>query len=71
MSGDLPPTVRLANDIAAQFVHRRDSDAAVQEIAGHVRSFWEPRMITELLAAVDGGAPALDPLALRAARLLR
>jgi formate dehydrogenase subunit delta len=66
----VPPHVRLANEIAAQF-HHRAVDQAATEIAAHVRSFWEPRMRTALLAHVDAGGAGLDELAVRAADLLR
>jgi formate dehydrogenase subunit delta len=66
----IPAHVRLANDIAVQF-HGRDPEQAASEIAAHMRTFWEPRMKTALLAHVDGGAAYLDGLAVRAAELLR
>lgn len=67
----LAPTVRLANEIAAQFQHRAEEDAA-REIATHVQDFWDPRMRRDLIARVEGGAAAeLDPFALRAVHLLR
>jgi formate dehydrogenase subunit delta len=66
----VPPHVRLANDIAAQFHHHAPEQAA-SEIAAHMRSFWEPRMTTALLAHVDAGGEGLDELAVRAAELLR
>jgi formate dehydrogenase subunit delta len=62
--------VRLANDVAAQFHHLRH-DAAVAGIAAHLRSFWDPRMRAQLVAAVDDGVPGLDPLAVEAAGRLR
>jgi formate dehydrogenase subunit delta len=66
------PSVRLANDIAAQFDHRRDPDAAAADMAEHLRSFWEGRMIEALRRAADDPAAAgLHPLAARAAHLLR
>lgn len=65
-----PPHVRLANDVAAQFVHR-PLDEAAQAVATHLRSFWEPRMRTALLAHLAAGGAGLDPIALRAAELLR
>lgn len=66
----LPPTIRLANDIAAQFRHLPEPDA-VTAIAGHLRSFWDPRMRAQLLVQVDAVAPELDPLVLAAAQRLR
>jgi formate dehydrogenase subunit delta len=64
-----PPHIRLANEIAAQF-QRHDPAAASQEIANHIRTFWDPRMRSKLIA--DAGAPGsgLDPLAVAAAALL-
>ncbi|MGQ0573094.1 MAG: formate dehydrogenase subunit delta [Pseudonocardia sp.] len=65
-----PPHVRLVNDVSRQFRHR-PADVASAEIAGHLRTFWDPRMRAALLAHVDAGGAGLDPLAVRAARSLR
>jgi formate dehydrogenase subunit delta len=65
-----PPTVRMLNDIAAQFAHRAPEVAAAA-VAGHVRRFWEPRMRTQLLAATLDGAVMLEPVAAAAVTLLR
>jgi formate dehydrogenase subunit delta len=65
-----PPHVRLANDIAAQFTHK-PLDEAAEAIATHVRAFWEPRMRAALLQHLAAGGAGLDPIALRAAELLR
>jgi formate dehydrogenase subunit delta len=43
----------------------------VAGVAEHVRSFWDPRMRAQLLAAVDAGEDGLDPLAVEAAESLR
>ncbi|HEX2808492.1 MAG TPA: formate dehydrogenase subunit delta [Kineosporiaceae bacterium] len=61
--------VRMANDIAAQFRHL-PHDAAVAAVAGHLRSFWEPRMRAQLLEQVAAGGEGLDPLVLDAAARL-
>lgn len=61
--------VRMANDIAAQFRHL-PHDAAVAGIAGHLRSFWDPRMRAQLVAHVASGGEGLDDLVLEAARRL-
>jgi formate dehydrogenase subunit delta len=66
----LPPNVRLANEIAEQFT-RVPADRAAAEIAAHMRSFWEKRMIADLLTRVDAGTADLDPLATAAVELLR
>lgn len=62
--------VRLANDVARQFRHL-PHDKAVAAIVGHIRTFWEPRMTAQLVAAVDAGDDDLDPLAVDAAAALR
>jgi formate dehydrogenase subunit delta len=62
------PQVRLVTEIAAQFRHRPQDEAAA-EIAAHIRSFWDPRMRSQLLSHVDAGA-VTDPLVLEVARLL-
>lgn len=66
----LPPHVRLANEIAIQFGHV-PADRAATEIARHIHSFWEPRMVRALLAHLDAGGADLDPLAAAAAEQLR
>lgn len=66
----LPPNVRLANEIAVHFTHV-PAERAATEIAAHMRSFWDPRMLADLLSHVDSGSADLDPLAHRAAALLR
>jgi formate dehydrogenase major subunit len=63
------PEVRLADDIAAQFAHL-PQDEAVAGIAGHVRSFWDPRMRAQLVAAAAAGGVGLDELVVEAARQL-
>ena len=60
----------MINDIARQFRHRPDGEAA-EAIAAHVRKFWDPRMRARLLALVDSHAEPLDPLAIAAADLVR
>jgi len=61
--------VRLANDIAAQFRHLPHDDA-VTAVAGHLRSFWEPRMRGQLIEAVAAADPDVDPLVADAVRAL-
>ncbi|MGW7682227.1 formate dehydrogenase subunit delta [Kribbella sp. NPDC054772] len=70
MSGGVPPYVRLANEIAAQFAHRAPADAATA-IANHLKATWDPRMKQALIAHADSGATDLVPAAAAAARHLR
>jgi formate dehydrogenase major subunit len=62
--------VRMANQISAQFPHL-DHDAALDSIADHLRTFWEPHMRKHLLALVDAGAPGIEPLVVEASSRLR
>lgn len=64
------PEIRLANDIAAQF-HHLPADAAAKEIAGHIKSFWDPAMRAKLSDCVGTEADAVDPLVVAAVELLR
>ena len=65
----IPPYVRLANEIAAQFAHRPPNEAA-PAIANHLRLAWDPRMKKALIAHVEAGAEDLDPVAALAAQQL-
>ncbi len=62
--------VRMANQIA-DFFAAQGHDDAVAGIAGHIRSFWEPRMRRALYDLVDGGGAHLHPLVRDAAEALR
>lgn len=63
--------VRMANQIA-DFFRAYPHEEAVKEIAGHLKSFWDPRMLKKILEAVDTHAPddGLDPLVVEAVRLI-
>jgi formate dehydrogenase subunit delta len=67
----MPPAriTQLANDIAAQFPHQTDAQAA-KTIAAHIKMFWEPRMITELTALSSRTNSGLAERARAAAQLL-
>lgn len=62
--------VAMANQIASFFATQPE-EGREAEVAGHLRAFWEPRMLAALQAHVDAGADGLSPLALRAAMSLR
>lgn len=59
------PQVRLANEIAVQFLHR-PADEAAAAIAQHIKLFWDPRMKADLLRRAQTEPASLDPLVLRA-----
>lgn len=64
-----PPALRLAGDIAAQFRHVSDDEAAAR-VANHIRLFWDPRMRTQLNELVAAAGPECDPVVARAASLI-
>ena len=59
------PEVRMANDIARQFAHLPEDEAAAA-VANHLRQFWEPRMRHHLADEVARDPDQLDPLVLAA-----
>jgi formate dehydrogenase subunit delta len=55
--------VDMANRIGEFFESMPDRDAALDGVADHVKRFWEPRMRSTLLAALDAGTdPQLNDL---------
>lgn len=66
----LPPQIRLANEIAVQFRTKPPEEAA-GAIANHIRMFWDPRMRADLLSRAESDTADFDPLVLDAVRLLR
>lgn len=48
----VPPAMRLATEIAAQFRHISPDDAA-DRIASHIRTYWDPRMRAQLIDQVS------------------
>ena len=57
---ELPAEIRMGEDIARHLTHF--GDAADEEIATHIRKFWDPRMRRRILQAFEDGAqmsPAL------------
>jgi hypothetical protein len=66
----LPPVIRLANEIAIQFEHK-PHDAAVAAIAQHINSFWEPRMRRQLLDLADAHRGDLDEIVFDVIPLVR
>jgi formate dehydrogenase subunit delta len=61
--------VRMANQIADYF-KAYPHDEAVKGVAGHLKSFWEPRMRKQLADHIAKGGAGLSPLAIEAAKSL-
>ncbi len=60
----------MANQIGKFFAHQ-PHDTAVAAIEDHLRKFWDKRMRSAILAAVDRGEVTLDPLVAEAVARLR
>lgn len=63
---DTDGLARMANRIADFFEAMPDREQAIEDIASHIRKFWEPRMRRALLALFDGGGDGLGELVLAA-----
>ena len=70
MSADVQKLVRMANQIATFFA-TQPGETQAAEVAGHLKAFWEPRMLQALYAHVDAGGAGLSPLVLRAVERLQ
>ncbi|GGL26843.1 formate dehydrogenase subunit delta [Phycicoccus endophyticus] len=66
MSTGEPPVVRLGHDLVRNF-ESLPREKAAEELATHIKKFWEPRMRHELLARIRRGDTDLHPLLVRAA----
>lgn len=69
MSTTTPPEIRLINNIAVQFGHLAP-DRASEEVANHVRKFWDPRMKARLAELATTEADLLQPTAYAAVGLV-
>lgn len=64
--------VHMVNKIGSFFETLPDREEALQGIAGHIKSFWEPRMRRELLEYIDAeNGATLTPIVLEAIRTHR
>jgi formate dehydrogenase subunit delta len=50
---DVGNLIEMANRIGEFFDSMPDREEAVDSVADHIRRFWEPRMRSALLAALD------------------
>jgi formate dehydrogenase subunit delta len=58
--------VRMANQIGTFFEAMPDRAVALEEMAQHIRKFWEPRMRKQLLEHVDQSGDGLNQMAAEA-----
>ena len=62
--------VAMANDIAAFFNAEADKEAAAEQVANHLRKFWDPRMREAIRRVAQEGGVGLSALALSGVRRL-
>jgi formate dehydrogenase subunit delta len=70
MSKSLDRLIMMANQIGRAFVLRPE-DEVVHEVAYHIKSFWEARMLAQIYAHMDAGGTGLDPLVRQGLEYLR
>ena len=66
----LAKLVRMANQIG-DFYAAMPDDEATAGAASHLRAYWTPNMIRELVAFADAGGAGLNPTAARAIEAIR
>jgi formate dehydrogenase subunit delta len=66
----LAKLARMANQIG-DFYAAMPEDEATAGAASHLRAYWTPNMIRELVAFADAGGAGLNPTALHAVEALR
>jgi formate dehydrogenase subunit delta len=69
-TGKLDKLARMANQIG-DFYAAMSEDEATTQAASHLRHFWTPKMIRELIAFAETGQARLNPTAARAVAALR
>ena len=69
-TGKLDKLVRMANQIG-DFYAAMPEKEAIDGAASHLRLFWTPKRIRELIAYADAGEAGLNPTAARAVEALK
>lgn len=54
--------VKMANQIGSFFETEPDHQQAVQDIASHIKRFWEPRMRRAILSHLESGGDGLKAI---------
>ena len=62
--------IYMANQIATFFTSQPEAER-VDRVAGHLKDFWDPRMLRQLYEIVDRKTAGIDPLVLSAVSQLR
>ena len=66
----LEKLARMANQIGDYYAAMPEEEAA-EGVATHLRRFWTPKMIRELVAFADAGGASLNPTAAHALEALK
>ena len=69
-TGKLDRLVRMANQIGDFYASMPEREAT-EGAASHLRLYWTPKMIREIIAFADQGYPGLNPVAARAVESLK
>jgi formate dehydrogenase subunit delta len=69
-SAKIDKLARMANQIGDYFAPQPEAKA-VDGVANHLKRFWTPKMIGELIDAVGSGREGLNPTVLAAIEKLR
>ncbi len=62
--------VAMANDISNFFGADPDPAAAAEQVAAHLKKFWEPRMREEIRRYVSNGGEGMSSIAIQAVKKL-
>ena len=68
-SGKLAKLVRMANQVGAFYAPLPENESTAGA-SSHLRAYWTPKMIDELVAFVAQGGGGLNPTAARAIAVL-
>ena len=68
---NIAPLIPMANRIGLFFEALSDRQQGLNEIAEHIRKFWDPRMRAKIFSHLDAGGAGLDPLPLKALQKLK
>jgi len=69
-SASLEKLIYMANQIGKAFALRPHHEA-IAEISGHIKKFWEKRMIAQILVYLDEDGSGLDELPKQSLQRLR
>jgi formate dehydrogenase subunit delta len=61
----------MANQIGSFFEAEPNREQAMQDIASHLKRFWDPRMRSAIIAHVDQGGEGLNEIVVAAIEVQR